>query len=242
LNGSETSEHFAALCQDRLPNLERLYIHFIENYTIAMETGLLSLFSYLGPKIASITDVSAAIFSQIAFLVCEYCSNLKTLGILHLTSSNVTGFQLLPLFRDEERANRLKHLRLTIDHASQALLGFMASNCSNLRTLDVAYCQTMDDTLLTQIAINCGGSLKTLDVSYCRQITDDGIRSVAINCASSLEEISMLETSVADDGVLALSAYCHQLRVCRFDEKLVSDSVKKRLRKSCADRVMLVGR
>lgn len=241
LNGTESSEHFAALCQERLPNLERLYIHFVENYTVGDESGLVSLFSYLGPKIVSITDVSAVVFSQIAFLVCEFCMHLKTLGILRLPSSNVTGFQLLPLFRDEERASRLKHLRLTIDHASQSMLTLVASNCYNLRTLDVAYCKAMDDTLLEQIAKNCAGNLRTVEVSYCRLITDDGIKAIALHCSGALQEICMLETSVSDDGILALAAHCPRLRVCRYNEKLISPAVTKKLRESCVDRVICVG-
>jgi len=135
----------------------------------------------------------------------------------------------------------LKHLRLTIDHASQSLLSAIANNCFNLRTLDVAYCQAMDDALLMQVAVNCAGNLRTLEISYCRLITDEGIKSVAINCSSSLTEICMLETGVGDEGILALAATCSWLRVCRFDTKLVSPDVIKKLREACVDRVICVG-
>lgn len=233
INGYETEDHFKMI-DEQLKHLDKLYIHFDDDFTVVNETGFESLFTYLGQKLVSLTNVNAVNFNRISYLICQFCENLKELSVIRAPGAGLklaslaNGCQLLPLFRDENRAMKIRHLNLGIENLSQVLLNCIADNCQRLRTLDLAYCRTIDDAVLLRLSENCCRTLKVLELSLCSSVTDEGIMAVANKC-SNLEEIIMFQTKIGDKSLSALVNRCPNLRYCGASSEHINESTIKLL-------------
>lgn len=243
INGYETVEHYSSL-QSRAPKLSKIYANFVDDFTLMNEDSLLYLFTNLGGRISSLTNINASFFRQISSLICEFCPNLKELSIVRpqgsagLQSSSTTGLYLLPMFQDFDRAAKLTHLHLGLENLSQSLLSALAENCRNLKTLDLAYCRTLDDMILTKITENCGKTLKILDISLCNGITDDGILVVAQTCPN-LEEIMLFQTKIGDKAALALALRCTKLKFCGVNPEQISKEATEILCEKCVHKILM---
>uniref|UniRef100_A0A915KXR5 Uncharacterized protein n=1 Tax=Romanomermis culicivorax TaxID=13658 RepID=A0A915KXR5_ROMCU len=243
VNGYETVEHYSSLLS-RAPKLCKIYVNFVDDFTLMNEDSLLYLFTNLGDRILSLTNVNASFFRQSSSLICEFCINLKELSIVRpqgstaLQSSSTTGLYLLPVFQEPARAYKITHLHLGLENLSQSLLLAIAENCRNLKTLDLAYCRTLDDIILTKMTEHCGKTLKILDISLCNSVTDDGILTVAQKCPN-LEEIMLFQTKIGDKAVLALAMRCTKLKFCGVNPEQISNETTQILCEKCIHKILM---
>ncbi|GBG30317.1 Ras-related protein Rab-11B [Hondaea fermentalgiana] len=80
-----------------------------------------------------------------------------------------------------------------------------------LRELDVSHCDSVDDSILEQFAMQTP-RLRVLRVQKCRHITDNGILSLSVGGVDALEIVDVSGTQVTDIGLSALNeSFAHSL-------------------------------
>eukprot|EP00899_Mesostigma_viride_P001317 jgi/Mesvir1/11186/Mv14577-RA.1 len=90
----------------------------------------------------------------------------------------------------------------------------LATQCRQLRTLNLRRCRGVKDTALRAVAANCG-QLRHLDVGYCSLVTDAGVSAIAAGC----QQLEVLDVryvqGVTDVSIAAVAAHCP--RLCGLD-------------------------
>lgn len=234
INGYETESHFVALAG--LPCLQDFYVTLDDQYHIADEEAFLALFSLLGAKIKGIRNLNQFSLPRFADFIVDFVPNLQELGVPHQQGGSLrhstNGACLAPVFQSSQKAALFTRLQLGIESLCQTVLIHMGDLSCRLTCLDLAYCQSLDDTILSTVARNCCSTLRVLDVSACPLLTDLSIISVAEYCADVLQEISLFQTKVSDRAVVILIGNCSRLRVCGISPGVLSEPLALRLQRS----------
>ncbi|VDP05433.1 unnamed protein product [Soboliphyme baturini] len=227
LDGHENENYFGVL--QSLPYLRKLYIRLSDNFVMS-SPNFQSLFTKLGERIVSITNVGAASFQSITSLVTSYCLNLKTYSLSNNQTSMSTpsGCELFALFADCHRSAKFHHLQLNLERLPAEELRLLCNNCHNLKSLCIRGCQTMDDLSIKLLA-ECARNVTFLDVSRCSNVSDVGIVAIAAHC-QYLEAVYLLGTSAGDPGVVALARQCGRLKICGVEDSQISPVTSDLLR------------
>ena len=114
--------------------------------------------------------------------VCDNC--LACLGV-HLTSlesldlSNCISVTSGGLRAISERLHHLKHLKLQQVNNISLGIGYIASGCIGLKSLDISFCDWVDDVTVEAISQSLlNETLENLDISRTR-ISDEGINTLS---------------------------------------------------------------
>jgi len=237
INGYESEQHFEVLAQ--LPSLKDLHITLDDQYHTADEEAFLALFTLLGSKLKGIRNLNPLLLPRFADFIVDFAPNLRELGIPHqlangsqLRYSGSNGSAIAPIFQSPTRAAQFTRLQLGIESLCQTVLICMADYCHRLTSLDLAYCQYLDDTIMSAVANNCRSTLKILDISACPLLTDLTLIFLAESCGETLEEISLFQTRMTDRAIVLLVQNCSQLRVLGVSQGVISLSLANKIQRN----------
>lgn len=111
-------------------------------------------------------------------------------------------------------------------HVDDVVMMSIASNCINLRTLEVSACHEVSDAGLAAVARHCF-NLRKIDLSRCELITDTGL----IEAAPSMRKLEFLDISwcvmVSDSGIFQLTSKTERLLQLRVSgcRRLTDDGI-----------------
>ena len=115
-----------------------------------------------------------------------------------LRDDNISNWLDLTMSKREQQGRELTVLNLRwADGIGDAALEHVASRCTALRELDLAFCSSVGDAGVSAIAQGCGGTLLALDLTGCKAVTDRGVESIARR-ARGLRSLSLELTDVTD--------------------------------------------
>ena len=147
-------------------------------------------------------------------LVAAHCPQLRSLQLCSPTCSSVND-DWLGLLATNCRELRFLDVSFTNRKITDASMKVVATNCLHLQTLNL--CRTdgsITDETMSIMASNCT-QLQSLNISYTAgKITDATMKLVAMSCRQLKSlDVSGCEGSITDDTMMAVGTYCRDL-VC----------------------------
>ncbi|KAL7694204.1 putative parkin co-regulated protein [Plasmopara halstedii] len=124
------------------------------------------------------------------------CAGLDDVGVAALVASN---------------RKTLRSLNLSTLHSLNGATFTTIAQCTELQSLNLSLCRTLNNQDLSAIASGCP-QLLTLLLSGCIALDDLGIKSLASK-ALSLQQLSLeFCYNITDEGIAAIISHCQQLR------------------------------
>lgn len=194
-------------CLQRLKNLKVVRLCGV---TALNDDTLTQILSHIGENLTFL-DLCGGVMGKLTDegleSIPKYCMNLEHLALSLL--SEITGFTLIPLFKDTSRAMKFRKLNLSFRRLDQDFLHVVVTSCHNLEMLDVSGLTFITDDILLLIAENCR-SLTEIGLKGCRQVTDYGVREL-VRCCNFKSMVLAGIHNLTDSSIFALANTCHYL-------------------------------
>ncbi|XP_070578336.1 uncharacterized protein [Ptychodera flava] len=233
--GMDEATFYDAFC--RLPNLRKLDTNIDGISADTLDRTLAKIGHQLRDLKMAYSSSHCTIMHSVMESVVNYCINLKSWTVY--TCNHMTGRELYPLLRDENRASKLTCLKLwPVGHILYDVLMTVASSCQNLETLTVCNSDVDDDMIMT-LSRNCT-NLKNIDLNgESASVTEEVLSQLAIHCPLSRVRLPRM-LHITDKTVKTMAYHCPFLEFVRFAGRArISPDTIKMLRDNCIKRVYI---
>ena len=161
------------------------------------------------PKLESFKLLKSSYLTEES--ITSIATNCSKLRILHIDTLN-TDVKLKDsgIISISTNCKDLEELSVVGSDVTDESILSIATHCTGLLLLNIAFCLLLTDASLLSIATHCP-RLQELDYSGCENLTDISLISISIYC-TSLEILRISHTKFGNNGLYSIATHCKKLR------------------------------